>query len=381
MNGQDENSLEVIGIKKVFIYVFILACVSLFSFSAGEYYTKSQIPSAAEQVNVRSAETEIPQADDESEKSITDIIEESLPSVVGISAKNNSADSDDTWNMGSGVIVSSMGYIITNQHVVGDSPKRISVTLYDGSVKEGKLIWSDKSLDIAAVKIDGNMPSVAKIGESDNIKVGEDVIAIGNPLSLQFERSVTKGIVSATGRTITVSSDGESMYMEDLIQTDASINPGNSGGPLINSKGEVIGINTIRVQEAEGMGFAVPINICESVIASLEETGSFETPYLGLYAYTSLTAKYLKKKEVESDGLFVVSLDRKGPAYSAGVRYGDVIVSANGERVTTMLALRRILFSVKKGEDISLIINSGGAEKEVVIKVGTMNYAYSGVNQ
>jgi S1-C subfamily serine protease len=347
---------------------------------AGESRSAAQLKEYDNNSIVQSSVSESQKEEKATEKSLTDVIDEALPSVVGISAKNSS-DDDDTWNMGSGVIVSEKGYIITNHHVVGSSPKKIEVTLYDGSVENGELVWSDKALDLAAVKIGGASLKAAKLGESENLKVGEDVIAIGNPLSLQFERSVTKGIVSATGRTITVNSDGQSMYMEDLIQTDASINPGNSGGPLLNSAGEVVGINTIRVQDAEGMGFAVPINICEGVISSLEESGSFETPYLGLYAYTAQTAKYLKKKEISSNGLFVISLDVKGPAYEAGIRYGDIIEEADGQKVSDMIGLRRVLFSKKSGEDIVLGVISKGTEKEFHVKVGSMNYSYAGVNQ
>lgn len=231
------------------------------------------------------------------------------------------------------------------------------------------------------VKISGTVMDVAKFGDSGALKVGEDVFAIGNPLSLQFERSVTKGIISALNRTITINGENSVLYMEDLIQTDASINPGNSGGPLMNSKGEVVGINTIRVQSAEGMGFAVPVNICESVITQLETKGEFKTPYLGLYAFTSQTAKYLKKESGDVDGLFVVSLDVNGPAYKGGLRYGDIIQEVNGREIKTMISLREELFKAGANSTVVLGVVSGNVKKEIEVKCGEMKKLYVGVNQ
>ena len=295
-----------------------------------------------------------------------DMLEDALESVVGISSADaSSSREDDTWYMGSGVLVSSDGYIITNHHVIGARPKRIVVTLHNGDVTEGTTVWSESSLDLAIVKIDGEGYTCSKLGDAKTLRVGESVVAIGNPLSLQFQRTVTAGIVSALGRNISIENeDGTSSYMEDLIQTDASINPGNSGGPLLNDNGEVVGINTIKVSSAEGMGFAVPVNVCIPIMKRLRTTGSFRTPYLGLYAYTPATARYLEENENIKQGLFVAKLDTKGPAFDAGIRYGDIITAVEGTEVNSMLTLREELYKKQSGEKITLeIIRDGNMQK------------------
>ncbi|MBQ8003196.1 MAG: trypsin-like peptidase domain-containing protein [Clostridia bacterium] len=360
---------------KMLVYVIVVVFVGLFAFSAGEDSAQIQEEIVAERTAVVNETAEAVK-----EESLPDVVERVLPTVVGVET-TDSRSMGGTVRYGSGVIVSDMGYVITNQHVVGDNPKRIDITLYDSSIKEGVLCWSDKSLDVAVIKYEGIVPAVARMGEYTSVRVGEDVFAIGNPLSLQFERSVTKGIVSAINRTITIEDENTVIYMEDLIQTDASINPGNSGGPLMNSKGEVIGINTVRVNSAEGMGFAVPVNICESVIESLEATGKFETPYLGLFAYTARAAKYLKKDNTTREGLFVISLDLEGPAFQSGIKYGDMITHINSTSVTSMLALRRELFRHKAGDKVTLTVVSGRVKKDIEVVLGQMAKNYLGSEQ
>lgn len=364
---------------KILIYTALVMLVGVFSFAAGESTAEMKNEAQIEQMTVKETVKEpvIPDMDE----NLPDVVERVLPTVVGIEAISRGGMGDGAVSLGSGVIVSDMGYIVTNWHVVGDNPYRIDITLYDGSVQTGKLCWGDRSLDIAVVKYNGNVPAVAVMGEYENVRVGEDVFAIGNPLSLQFERSVTKGIISAINRTITVTDENSTLYMEDLLQTDASINPGNSGGPLMNAKGEVIGINTVRVSTAEGMGFAVPVNICESVIAALEENGKFETPYMGLFAYTSQTAKYLRKENSPIEGLFVMSLDVNGPAYKGGVKYGDIITEINGVEVRSMLKLRRELFKCDIGSEAVLTVVSGKEKNEVRVDVEKMSENYMGANQ
>ncbi len=361
---------------KMFIYAVIVVLVGMFAFSAGEGSAEIRNTQIAQRVAVEEKET----FNYENDESFPDVVERALPTVVGVEA-TAARSMGGGVSLGSGVIVSDMGYVITNHHVVGDNPSRIDVTLYDSSIREGKLCWSDKSLDVAVIRFEGYVPAVAKMGEYRNVRVGEDVFAIGNPLSLQFERSVTKGIVSAVNRTITIEDENGIMYMEDLIQTDASINPGNSGGPLMNENGEIIGINTVRVQSAEGMGFAVPVNICESVIESLETTGNFETPYLGLFAYTAQTAKYLKRDNSTREGLFVMSLDAKGPAYESGIKYGDMITAINSRNVTSMFELRRELFRHKDGEKVIITVVSGRVKKDVEVTLGRMARNYMGSEQ
>lgn len=303
----------------------------------------------------------------ETEESLSDIIEALLPSVVGVSS---SGEDNSAMYMGSGVIATEEGHIITNQHVIAGNEERIIVTLHNGTTKEAKEIWSDSTLDLAVIKISGGSFTKAKLGNAQELRVGESVIAIGNPLSMQFERTVTAGIVSALNRTITVDNNGVSGSMEDLIQTDASINPGNSGGPLINTKGQVVGINTIKVSTAEGMGFAVPVDLCVPVIKRIQSMGEFKTPYLGLYAYTSEAARYLNKSPGFSRGLYVARLDSNGPAFAAGLRYGDIIVYADGAEINSMLSLRRCLFSHQPGESIKISFMRKDELHEVAVTLG-----------
>lgn len=302
-----------------------------------------------------------------------DMLEEALKCVVGISSADGSKSvaGKNEWYMGSGVLATDDGYIITNHHVIGARPERIVVTLHNGDTIEGKTIWSDSALDLAIVKIDGRGYSYSKLGDAKTLRVGESVIAIGNPLSMQFQRTVTAGIVSALGRSISIENDnGETAYMEDLIQTDASINPGNSGGPLLNEKGEVVGINTVKVTSAEGMGFAVPVNVCVPIIERLKSVGQFTTPYLGLYAYTPAAARYLGESDDIEHGLFVAKLDIEGPAFAAGIRYGDVITALSGVEVDTMLTLREQLYKRQGGETVQIEFVRNGSIRRVDVMLG-----------
>ena len=339
--------------------LFLLSAAGIMLILIGTYTLfsgKEELPQSpsGSNVSIRSQDAQIPEIDSPMRE---DMIEKALRCVVGISSADTSQgiNKKTQWYMGSGVIASSDGYIITNHHVIGARPERIVVTLHSGQTLEGKTVWSDSSLDLAVVKIDGEGYAYASLGNARRVRVGESVVAIGNPLSMQFERTVTAGIISAVGRSISIENDdGEMGYMEDLIQTDAAINSGNSGGPLLNSNGEVIGINTIKVTSAEGMGFAVPINVCVPVIERLKSVGQFRTPYLGLYAYTPEAARYLGASGDIKEGLFVAKIDTEGPAFAAGIRYGDIITAINGEKVNNMLSLREELYKRQSGEEITV---------------------------
>ncbi len=291
------------------------------------------------------------------DEGIPGIARKVMPSVVGITAQLQRNE----VSMGSGFVVSSNGYIMTNNHVISGAGK-ISVTLENGKNLLAQKIWSDSRLDLAVIRVAQTLEP-ALIGDSSLCEVGEEVIAVGNPLSMQFQHTVTSGIISAKDRTIEMSG----YYMENLLQTDASINPGNSGGPLVNLKGEVIGINTVKVTSAEGMGFAIPVNICKPIIESLESTGNFETPYLGLYAYDRATAVKLLGEYTEETGIYVAKTEAGSPAEKAGIKVGDIITAIDSRQINSMLELREQIFYHRAGERISVDILRKGRKTTVSV--------------
>lgn len=295
------------------------------------------------------------------------------PGVVGISvlkidgASIFDRNAAEKWGIGSGVILSSNGYILTNNHVAGGRNKRIVVSLADGRNIDGMTVWADPVLDLAIVKINADGLTTVPIGDANSLQVGEPAIAIGNPLGLQFQRSVTSGIISALNRTISIDTPQGTNYMEDLIQTDASINPGNSGGPLLNSKGQVVGINTIKVTSAEGLGFAIPINVAVPIIRQLAEKGEFSEPYLGVFAYDKEIIPYLDSSLKLDSGIYIANVDEKGPAFKSGVRVGCIITHVDGVAMNTMMQLRTYIYAKKPGDIIRVNHISGG--KSMVLKI------------
>ena len=229
----------------------------------------SKIQHTKQQKQLGTIEEEIKES-----KTIADVLEETSKAVVGISKlqeKGNSIflkDGSTKLGLGTGIIVSENGYIVTNEHVSGSKYSNCYVTLENGKEYLANVVWSDSDLDLSVIKINANNLPYVIFGDSDKIRIGEKVYAIGNPIGFEFRRTVTAGIISAVDRTIKIEENDKVSYMEDLIQTDATINPGNSGGPLINPKGEVIGINSVKIESAESIGFAIPINIIKPIISS-----------------------------------------------------------------------------------------------------------------
>ncbi|MDI6785610.1 MAG: Do family serine endopeptidase [bacterium] len=255
-------------------------------------------------------------------------------------------------SLGSGVIIKKEGYILTNDHVIKGADS-IKVTLLDGRSFEGKVIGIDSKTDLALIKVDvkNNLP-IAKIGDSDKAKIGSWVIAVGNPYGL--EHTVTVGVISAKGRTI-----GLAEY-EDFIQTDASINPGNSGGPLVNIKGEVIGINTAIVAQAQGIGFAIPINIAVKVIDSLIKHGKVTRAWLGI-VIQDITPELSKLLGVSpKSGVLVSDLSKNSPAEKAGVQRKDIIKAINNKTVTSVRELQREVLKKNVEDVVTLSIMRNG---------------------
>lgn len=299
---------------------------------------------------------------------VSDVVERVSPSVVGLAVQvrrsNIMGGETLSEGIGTGVIIDEDGFILTNHHVAGAAEK-ITVIMEDGSKVEGERIWSDRALDLAVIRCAGGPYPAVELGTVADLRVGQPVVAIGTPLDLAFQHTVTAGVVSAKDRTLQVPTESGLAFMEELIQTDASINPGNSGGPLCDVRGRVVGINTVKVTDAEGMGFAIPIDICLPIIRQIVETGSFETPYLGLFTIDREIARYY---DVEMErGIGVMNVDPEGPAWRAGMRQGDCILRINGEEVHTVLEMRRMMYESGVGGVLTFTYLRDGDEKEAVV--------------
>ena len=249
-------------------------------------------------------------------------------------------------SLGSGVIISADGYVVTNNHVVGENMREILVALPDKREVRGKLIGTDPATDIALLKIEASGLAKVPWGDSSTLKVGEWVLAIGSPF--QLSQTVTAGIISATGRA----NMGFAEY-EDFIQTDAAINPGNSGGALINGRGELVGINTGIFSQSggyQGIGFAVPSNLAKHVIDDLMKYGSVRRGRIADVTFEPLTERYAAELGAPStNGALVTSMQRRSAAYEAGLRPGDIVVGVNGQSVITPADLYRHIADAKIG--------------------------------
>lgn len=287
-------------------------------------------------------------------ESLADMVARLSPSVVGIATRQNGQQ-----GIGSGVIVSADGYILTNHHVAAEGAE-VTLIFADGTKELASAVWSSQALDLAIVKArEGSYPAAA-MGSVEDVRVGEQVVAIGTPLALQFQHTVTGGIVSALNRTLQVPSGRSTAFMEQLIQTDVAINPGNSGGPLLNQRGEVIGIVTVRVEEAAGIGFAIPIDIARPIVEHFLADGSYVTPKMGAYLFDSEIARYYDANSTMTTGLYVIDVEPGSAAQSAGIQTGDILLRADGRECRTLLDLRYVLFSHKVGETLELEVQRNG---------------------
>jgi serine protease Do len=350
------SALPVLGLSFFFILFWIL------------FLFPSQAKSAGTDEAIKSLE--------QFQNVFIDIASKAKPAVVNISpvqTPSRSSKSDESGSekrrpdggqgSGSGVIIDKKGIIITNQHVVSDA-KEVEVRLSDKRKFTGKVIGRDNDTDVAVVKIDApvDLPTLP-IGDSSKVKVGQWAIAVGNPFGL--EGTVTLGVISATGRE----SVNLSRY-EDFLQTDASINPGNSGGPLLNLKGEVIGINTAIINFAQGIGFAIPSNMVQEVITQLIKTGKVTRGWLGIgiqEVSSDLADKFHIK---EGEGILVSEVFEGEPAFKAGIQPGDIITRIDGRAITSTSTLSRIVASITPGKKVELIVLRDGKEKTLPIILG-----------
>lgn len=270
--------------------------------------------------------------------------------------------------LGSGVIFDPRGYVVTNNHVVGQA-REVRVVLPDGRKFAGKVVGRDPITDLAVVVIDGKDLPFTPLGDSSKLEIGESVIAIGNALGLEGGPTVTVGVVSALNRSI---EDPTGIALYDLIQTDAAINPGNSGGPLVNLKGEVVGINTAIIPSAQGIGFAIAIGSAKPVIQELLEKGRVVRAWLGIAPIRitpALAATYDLPLE---EGVLAARVERGGPVAQAGIRPGDIMITLAGGKIKNLAELRAALAKRKPGERVSVEIQRDQRRFMATLTLGSM---------
>lgn len=266
--------------------------------------------------------------------------------------------------VGSGVVIDDKGYILTNNHVIDDA-ERLKVTFTDGRVLRGKVVGSDEATDLAVIKVEAEEPLLAaELGNSDDLKVGQIVLAIGNPFGLTGGPAVTAGIVSSLNRSIQARSG-----VLDLIQTDAAINPGNSGGPLVNTKGQVVAINTANMPYAQGIGFAVPVNTAKSILKELIEKGKVARPWIGVASMkvTPQLARYYGLPAAE--GALIAKVEPYSPADDAGLRKGDIIKGIDGDRVEDPSQIASHVRKKRVDDRLTLTVNRYGRQLQIPVQV------------
>ena len=370
--------------KNIFTKVLIAIILTIFFSIIGSYlyityqdieinnenYTATRTQSTTNAQTVENIE--------ENSKKIADVIEDSTKKVVGISKLKNlgssifSKNQESELGLGTGFIVSEDGYIVSNAHVTGEKYSKCYITLENGTNYDGTVAWSDTSLDLSITKMEAENLKYINLRDSSKIRVGETVYAIGNPIGYEFRRTVTSGIVSAKNRTIKIDENEKSSYMTDLIQTDATINPGNSGGPLIYPNGDIIGINTVKISSAEGIGFAIPINIIKPIIEKFKTTGTFEEATIGIYAYDKEVIPYLNNAKMATfdKGIYVAQITKNGPADNTELKEGDIITNIDNVELNTMNDLREYIYTKSPGDEITLKITKGKVSKEIKITLG-----------
>ncbi|HEV8386607.1 MAG TPA: trypsin-like peptidase domain-containing protein [Nitrososphaera sp.] len=266
--------------------------------------------------------------------------------------------------VGSGVIIDEKGYVLTNNHVIDDA-ERLKVTLADGRVLKGKVAGTDEVTDLAVLKVESEEPlPAAALGDSDGLKAGQIVLAIGNPFGLTGGPAVTAGIVSSLDRSIQTRNG-----VLELIQTDAAINPGNSGGPLVNTKGEVVAINTANMPYAQGIGFAVPVNTAKKILQELIEKGKVARPWIGISSIkvTPRLARFYGLPARE--GALVAGVEPYSPADDAGLRKGDIIEEIDGSRVEDPSEIASKVKGKQMSEKLVLTVNRYGRQLQVPVQV------------
>ncbi|MCL4365822.1 trypsin-like peptidase domain-containing protein [Patescibacteria group bacterium] len=306
------------------------------------------------------------------ENAVISVVEKTSASVVAIGATQRVFDPFDSFSIpknqnntiGTGFVVSDKGIIVTNKHVVSDSDVHYTVVTRDGKKFEIKKIYRDPILDLAVVQIDGENMQALELGDSSKLKVGQTVVAIGNALG-RFTNTVTTGVVSGLGRKVSAGDpfSGSEESLDDLIQTDAAINPGNSGGPLLNSAGQVIGVNVATTEGAQNIGFTIPINSVKKIVDEFVQKGTVSRPFLGIrYRFVSKDVAILNEVP---QGAYVQEVVADSSAQKAGIKVGDIITKVDNQTVDSESKISQAIASKKIGDSLSLTVWNDGKERSL----------------
>lgn len=378
-NKKEKNQFKVIKFLEVIVLLILIISFGVLAYCVYVSFKFDNLSLNNSNYKAEGLSTQVENSGTKVEEDISDIIEKVNNAVVGISKIKNKGttiflnDGVTSLGLGTGFIVSEDGYILTNEHVSGEKYSTCYVTLENGKTYTGSVIWADSDIDISIVKISVNNLPYLTLGDSDNLKIAQKVYAIGNPIGFEFQRTVTEGIISGLDRTVKLEEDNNTYYMEDLIQTDATINPGNSGGPLINTKGEVLGINLVKITSAEGIGFASPINIVKPILEKLKTTGEFKQATLGIFAYDKNIIPYINQdlglnQNFES-GLYVAKVIKNSPADKGGIEEGNIILQIDGQKLDKMSDLREYIYSKQPGDEVTIryLKNNKEVEKKLTL--------------
>lgn len=382
--------------RLLFTITFAAACIAIGFYMATGFETPARVHAQQFDAQVdASPASNIPLLNSEGYSPFVQVAEEVKPVVVNITAEKKLAADQSTpldlfdWGPffgepprknpmriptvtsgGSGIIIDREGYILTNNHVISDATD-ITVKFSDKGEYSAEIIGSDPETDVALIKVDKQMPDnmVARLGDSDQIRIGEWAIAIGNPFGLDW--TVTVGVISARGRSNLHIGGGNAPSFQNFIQTDASINYGNSGGPLLNIKGEVIGLNTAINAQGQGIGFAIPINLARKVMDQLRENGEVKRGYLGLYP-TELDEIKREALGIDPDikGVFIDSVQEETPADEGGLKGGEVIISIDGKPLKDVTDFRFRIAAYEPGAKVKMNVWQDGKIKDMWFKLG-----------
>lgn len=364
----DKNKPKIGWIKALTIFLLIYSLVM-------SYFVVKNMTGITETINkngqVESSTISIKNSSVSTENAVA---KKSLDSVVGITTvgvqENMFFQGRVVEGVGSGVVVSKDGYILTNAHVVQDGKaEKIDVLLTNGKKSSAKLLWYDTTLDLAVIKTDLTGLKPVEMGDSDKVQIGDKAIAIGNPLGLDLQSTLTSGYISGKDRTITLQNG---LQMDGLMQTDAAINSGNSGGGLFDQEGKLIGINTAKAS-AEGIGFTIPINVAKSIVDNIVTGGSFEGVKLGISGVDVKTFQQATGQKLSIDkGIYVVEVVKGSSAQKAGVTRGDIITKINGKQINTMSSLKKVLLEVRPKQKGKITVYRDGSTKDLDIEFSTL---------